>query len=284
MIISGDSIDILKFSNLAEYSDINHFVTTRNGGYSKSPYNTLNLGLHVEDDADAVNRNRFRVAAETSIPPAWFVAANQVHGSNVAVITKQMRGSGASSHDSAIAATDAMITNEEDVCLMILTADCAPILLYDPVRRAAGAVHAGWKSTVKRIAVLTINSMVNRFGCNPADIIAGIGPSIGPCCFTVNEDVLLEIEGAIGKSFTAYDANIGKRKIDLWEANREQLISAGVLDRNIEVSKICTFCNTDTYFSYRAEGITGRFGTGIMILNEICASCTTMHCSWCNKE
>jgi YfiH family protein len=156
-------------------------------------------------------------------------------------------------------------------------------LFYDPVKRVIGAAHAGWKGTVQRIASRVVESMTNIYGSNPSDILAGIGPSIGPCCYHVGEEVVSQVKSHLGKEFIKRKAS-GETVFDMWEANRAQLMASGIRDINIEVAEICTCCNVDKFYSYRCEGQTGRFGAGIMLRNEICTSCTAIHCNWCNKE
>ncbi|MHB1455436.1 MAG: peptidoglycan editing factor PgeF [Armatimonadota bacterium] len=279
---TNDKLTIYQFTNLADDDSIRHFVTTREGGFSASPYRSLNLGFHVGDDPADVIRNRSRLAAEMEIPLSYFTFAKQVHGNRVAVITQQMRGAGSSDYETATPDTDAMITDAEDICLMILVADCVPILFYDPVKRVVGAAHAGWKGTVQQIASKVVTAMMMTFGSKPSDILAGIGPSIGSCCYIVGEEVVTQVEQHLGKEFILHNG-AGETSFDLWEANRAQLLNSGVPDANIEVARICTCCNSDKFYSYRCEGLTGRFGAGIMLRNEICASCTAIHCNWCNK-
>lgn len=278
-----DNLTALQFANLADDDSIRHFVTTREGGLSMPPYDSLNLGLHVGDDPARVIRNRSRLAAEMEIPPSYLTFAEQVHGSRVAVISQQMRGSGSSDYESSIRNADAMITNVEDVCLMILVADCVPILFYDPVRRVIAAAHAGWRGTVRRIASKVVEGMAESFGSNPTDIVAGIGPSIGPCCYHVGEEVITRVELHLGGNFIHHDDQ-GRTDFNLWEANHAQLRESGIPDGNIEVARICTCCSSNRFYSYRCEDVTGRFGAGIMLQNEICASCTAIHCNWCNKQ
>lgn len=279
-----DKTTLFQFCNLQAHNEITHFISTRNGGFSKPPYHSFNLGLHVGDAPEDVERNRFRLAAETAIPPKWFTYANQIHGKKVTIVSSQMRGMGSSDYASSLPNTDAMITDVEDVCLIVLVADCVPILLFDPTRRVIGAVHAGWHGTVQQIARITIHSMTTKFGCDPRNIIAGLGPSIGPCCYEVGENVISAVKENLGSEFIRSDNFYQQAYFDLWEANRQQLIAAGLHEENIEVAGICTHCHNDLFFSHRKEGITGRFGAAIMIRNEICASCTAIHCNWCNKE
>jgi YfiH family protein len=170
-----------------------------------------------------------------------------------------MRGKGSKDYSSAIDNSDALITQHPDILLMVQVADCVPILLYDPVNKVIAAIHAGWKGTVKLIVEKTIKKMVDEFGSDPKDIIAGIGPSVGPCCYEVGKEVIHDAGNM--KEF------IDKRgRFDLWRANESQLISQGLKRSNIKIASVCTMCNKDIYFSSRASGgNTGRFGAGIIL-------------------
>jgi hypothetical protein len=165
--------------------------------------------------------------------------------------------------------TDATITALPGICLMVMVADCVPVLLFDPVKRVSAVIHAGWRGTVHQITSNTIDTMVSHFGCNPADILAGIGPSIGPCCYEVGEDVKEFVLQSFGTTdgYLVRQKHSSKIHFDLWYANHKQLAGKGVKPENIESSKLCTLCNSETFFSSRASGgITGRFAAGIYIL------------------
>ena len=151
---------------------------------------------------------------------------------------------------------------------MVLAADCVPVLMYDPRMRVIAAVHAGWRGTVGRIAAKTVERMREKFGCDPRDMLVGIGPSIGPCCFEVGEEVVEAALEGLGdlKGLVETGKHPGKYQLNLWEANCRQLRQVGVEDARIEVAGICTVCHHDQFFSYRGDrGNTGRFGAGIML-------------------
>jgi YfiH family protein len=163
---------------------------------------------------------------------------------------------------------DALVTAATGVFLNMRFADCAPILLHDPVRKAVGLAHAGWRGTVKNVAGATVQAMVNDLGCMPHNITAVIGPAIGPCCYQVGEDVIQAVQAAlphpsVGKATPLFSRRNGHYAyFDLWEANSRQLAGAGV--GQVIVSELCTACRTDQFFSHRAErGKTGRFGVVI---------------------
>ena len=276
------STDLLTFKRFSEFASIKHFVSTRVSGFSPPPFDSLNLGLHVGDDADSVLKNRIRLASEVGIPPRNFTFAEQVHGTNIAVIRSEHRGSGAMDYETAIGSTDAMITNVPDICLTVVVADCVPILLFDPRQNVVAAVHAGWKGTAGDIASKTIRKMGEAFDSRPEDIVAGIGPSIGPCCYQVGSIEVEEFKET--DEVVSGISDDGRAYLNLWEANRRQLLESGVEANNIEVAGVCTCCNSDKFFSHRKHAPTGRFAAGIMLVNEICASCTAIVCNWCSKE
>jgi YfiH family protein len=156
--------------------------------------------------------------------------------------------------------TDALITATPGVPLMLRFADCVPILFYDPARKVVGLAHAGWRGTVAGIAQATVEAMGRTFGCRPQDMIAGIGPAIGPCCYTVGADVVQAVRQAFpgGSERLTHRAG-GHWQLDLWSANQVQLAECGV--GQIEVAGLCTACHTEEWFSHRATGgKTGRFG------------------------
>jgi hypothetical protein len=258
---SRKPLNTLLFENLSHIKGIRHFISTRNGGVSNPPFDTLNLSFNVSDDPKHVAVNRQILSSALGFKLECITAAKQVHGNKVAVVTKAMRGKGAKDHVSALGGIDAMVTNVPDILLMIQVADCVPLLFYDPKKKVIAATHAGWRGTVLEIARNTVNSMVKRFKSDPAYIYVGIGPSIGPCCYEVGREIIREASKDLIKTRN------GKNYFDLWEANKSQLIEAGVPVSNIEVSGVCTHCNSDTFFSSRAGGgVTGRFGAGIMLV------------------
>lgn len=258
------------FENFLRHKGISHFVSTRLGGFSSPPYNSLNLSFNVEDDPEKVLKNRKLLAEALGISLTSLTTAKQIHGCHVKIISEGLRGKGSIDYKGAINATDAMVTNVPDICLMILSADCVPILFFDPSKKVIGVAHAGWKGTLRFVTQKTVKVLREHFGCSPEDIVAGIGPSIGPCCYQVGQEVVCEVEDVFG----AKDECIRKDSaddvayLDLRTANLRQLIQAGVPDKNIEMAKICTCHHPNLFYSYRHEkGRTGRFGTGIIIPN-----------------
>jgi YfiH family protein len=260
---------LLFFNNLLKHSTIKHFVSTRTGGFSEFPYGSLNLGLHVGDDRDTVMKNRERLAEAVGIKLDQFTIAGQIHSGNVTVVTDKLRGSGSTDQETAIADTDAMVTDTPGICLMVLVADCVPMLFFDPARRAIGVAHAGWRGTLKSVGSNTVTTMEEAFGSSAGDIMVGIGPSIGPCCYRVGPEVISQVESVFpGKNdYIVNETKEGKGYLDLWKANMEGLLQTGIKRKNIEIAERCTCHEHNLFFSYRNQmGDTGRFAAGIMLI------------------
>jgi len=222
----------------------------------------LNSALHVGDDPVSVLRNREKITDRLGWNFASFTCAEQVHSNHVYVVTSEDSGRGRSDRESAIQDTDALITNEPDVLLAMFFADCVPLYFYDPVTESLGLAHAGWKGTVAEIAVKTVEKMQAVYGVQPENILAAIGPSIGSCCYEVDDNVLRNVRPLLA----ADDLNVikpgeteGRARLDLKHLNRQLMIKAGIMPSRIEISSWCTSCRTDLLFSHRKEkGATGR--------------------------
>jgi len=246
---------------------IRHGISTRLGGVSSAPYCSLDLGMHTGDDPVKVQANRKLFCEAVGVNHRSVVSAQQVHKDTIAIVTQADAGRGADQYSDALWETDAIITASPDVPLLLLFADCVPVLIFDPVQRVIAAAHAGWKGTVAQIAVKTLKTMQEGFGCCSTDCLIGIGPSIGPCCYEVDEGVI----GPLRNSFPEWQNVVkphgdGRWMLNLWEVNRQQLLTNGVSAANITVAEVCTSCNNDLFFSYRAEaGHTGRLGAVISL-------------------
>lgn len=244
-----------------------HFFTTRKGGVSNAPYQSLNLGLGTDDNADHVIQNRQLLAQAFGISPMQFVFQNQVHGHKVRIIEKNMAGCGLFSRENAIQENDAMITREKGICLMVLGADCVPILLYDPVTKAIGAAHAGWKGTVQRIAQKTVETMITHFGCQPSDIQALLGPANDVSRYEVGPEVIDAAKNNIGhiELISRWNEKTQKHHFDTWEANSIVLQESGLRKENIHISHLSTADENHWFYSARRDKETGRFAGGIML-------------------
>ena len=219
---------------------------------------TLNLALHVGDNPQKVVRNRQKFAEAIGVNAERFTTCAQVHGNNVQVITENLIGSGAFSFGDTIPETDALITNLPEVPLLLFYADCVPVLLADPETGAIGLAHAGWRGTAAEIVKKMVAAMQDAFHVKPQNLLAAIGPSIGECCYEVDDVVRNEM---IDYASCFVDKCDGKYWLDLWEVNRKQLMEAGVTSSRISIAGICTNHNPELFCSYRYEnGRTGRMG------------------------
>ena len=235
-------------------------VFTRRGGVSPEPWAALNLGGTVGDKPERVRENRLRALTALNRDPASVYDVWQVHGVNVAIAEAPR------TPETPHLQADSILCNTPGITLMMRFADCVPILLHDPIRKVIGMVHAGWMGTVKGTVRVAVETMKARYGSNPADIRAGIGPSIGPDHYEIGADVVAQVRQAFGTRATRLLKENGKAiHFDLWAANRLILELAGV--KQIELASLCTACHTEDWYSHRAErGRTGRFGA-IMALS-----------------
>lgn len=250
---SQESLKYFQFNMLIN-DGITHAIFTRQGGVSPNPYQSLNVGGTSGDTRENVVENRKRIFECLRLPVESIFDVWQVHGKDM-IYTREPRPLN-SNHQPA----DIILTDQPGVTLFMRFADCVPILLFDPLHKAIGLVHAGWQGTVLRVAEIAIDSMKRMFNSNPKDIIAGIGPSIGPDHYEVGNKVFTEVEKNLG--FFKDEILIHNSKstfLDLWKSNELILRASGV--QQIEVSKLCTACNLSDWYSYRKEGISsGRFG------------------------
>jgi len=237
-----------------------HAVFTRWGGISPEPWDSLNLGGTVGDDPERVRENRRLALATLERDPASVYDVWQIHGVEVAIAEAPRLP------ESPHLLADAILTDKPGLTLMMRFADCVPIMLHDPVRKVAGIAHAGWMGTVRGTVRFAVEAMQKRFGSNPADIQAAIGPSIGPDHYEVGPDVVIQVQQAFQSDASSLlSESTGRMKFDLWAANRLLLEQAGV--RNVEVAGLCTACHTEDWYSYRSEkGRTGRFGAIIALV------------------
>jgi YfiH family protein len=238
---------------------IRHAVLSRHGGVSSEPWASLNVGGTVGDDIENVRRNRLLSFEALGCDPESMFDVWQVHSADVAFAESPHP------QDFEYQKADIILTDKPEVTLFMRFADCVPILMHDPVKGVVGVSHAGWMGTVKDVAGATVGSMREKYDSNPSDIIACIGPSIGPDHYEVGEDVIQQATQLFGDDSELVLQPHGKRiHFDLWKSNQLLLRKAGV--DHIETAGICTACHTDDWFSHRAEkGKTGRFGAIISL-------------------
>jgi YfiH family protein len=252
---SNEGIRFFQFNNFSDR--ITQGVFTRQGGTSPAPWESLNLGGTVGDDTKRVRSNREKALRTLDRDPASVFDVWQVHGTNVAI------AEAARPEDTPHIQADVILTNSPKVTILMRFADCVPILLHDPIRNVIGMVHAGWMGTVLGTVKEAVRTMQVHFGCDPVNIQAGIGPSIGPDHYEIGPDVVTKVRQAFENEASGLlIENKGAFHFDLWKANRLLLKKMGV--EKIETAEICTACNLQDWYSHRAEkGRTGRFGAVI---------------------
>lgn len=249
-LIQHNGLCYLQFDSLQP----KHAVFTRHGGVSPEPWGSLNVGGTVGDDLERVKQNRLLSFDAMGCAPESIFDVWQIHSADV-VCANAPRPQGESYRQA-----DVILTDKPDVTLFMRFADCVPILVHDPRNGIVGIAHAGWMGTLRDVATTTIRAMKKNYGSDPADIIACIGPSIGPDHYEIGADVILQVMQTFGdEAESLLASHNGKIHFNLWETNRRLLERAGV--GHIEVCGLCTACHTDDWFSHRAEkGRTGRFG------------------------
>ncbi|TCP29103.1 hypothetical protein EV207_11225 [Scopulibacillus darangshiensis] len=238
-------------------------ITTRDGGVSRVPYATLNMGYHVKDHHEAVLENRQRLGEDLKMPLENWVAGEQIHDTKITRVSENDRGKGARDYDSVIKGTDGLYTTQSNLLLTACFADCVPIFFYTKKQPAVGVLHAGWKGTVGSIASKMIRIWHEELGISPDDINVIIGPSIGPCCYEVDKRVLKQVQQLDNdvdlKGVYHSSDRTGRYMLDLQGLNKRILMNAGVPGQNIHITNYCTGCRTDMFFSHRKEnGKTGR--------------------------
>ncbi len=259
----------LQFDNLKQFPHLSHFVSTRQGGVSQPPFDQLNLSYAVKDSAEAVRQNREILAQAVGFAVQQLCVPQQTHSSHVQVVTRMQAGQGATNYESGLAATDGLLTVSTDLCLLVFSADCVLTLLYDRKNHVAGAVHGGWRGTVKKIAAQASWLMQSQFGSAPEDIWVGIAPAIGVCCYEVGNEVAdtFATSFAYKDDYMKKNTQTDKYHLDLQGVTKRQLVEeTGLLANQIEIMPICTACHADKFFSSRkGQGVTGRFAAGILL-------------------
>lgn len=246
-------VPYIQFKNLSATGIVKHGFSTRKGGVSTGIFSSMNLNFKRGDDPDAVMENYRRMAAALNMRVEDMVLSDQTHTTNVRVITEEDRGKGILKPQD-YSDVDGMITNVPGIVLVTSYADCVPLYFVDPVRKAIGLSHSGWKGTVGHIGQKTVWKMHEVYGSEPKDIVAAIGPSICQSCYEVSDDVA----EAFRANFTAdeaadilLDKGNGKYQLDLWKANWYVLTDVGILPEHLSVTDLCTACHPDLLWSHR---------------------------------
>ncbi len=221
-------------------------------GRTRAALDEGDLGYTPSNDHARIDENRDAFLLEVGAAPDGLTLGRQVHGVNVAVVTDAERGRGRPPRFDSFPATDALVTASPNVILGTVVADCVPLLIYDPRLHVIGLAHAGWRGTVGGMATRVVETLQTAYGSRPCDLVAGIGPSIGPCCYEVGDDV---IQAWRDSHVVGADEAVHRQAsyhFDMWSANRLQLVQAGLAPEAIEDSRVCTRCARERFFSYRA--------------------------------
>jgi YfiH family protein len=237
------------------YNYLIHGFFTRIGGVSETPYDTLNCSYNVGDKPERVKENLRTI--KDAIGAKDLIHMNQAHGGGIVILQND--------HHTLIesaANADALITDIPSIALMVKQADCQGLILYDPVKAVLAVIHCGWRGNVQNILGSVADRMRSDLGCRESDMLAAIGPSLGPCCaeFTSYKEIFPE---------WFREFIVRRNHFNLWEISRRQLLDAGIAENRIQIAEICTRCNTDLFYSYRGEGTTGRFATVAMLREKL---------------
>ena len=211
----------------------------------------MNISTTRGDDPEAIKENQRRIAAAIGVSPSDFTYTHQTHTTNVAVVGEKDRGG-------KFLDTDGMVTDVPGICLVTFYADCVPLFFVDPVHGAIGLSHSGWRGTVGRMGKITLELMEKKYGTDPAQVVAAIGPSICQDCYEVSGDVIERFKGVFDEALWPdlfYEKTDGKYQLNLWRANQIVLTEAGVRKERIAVTNVCTHCNPEILFSHRSTGM-----------------------------
>lgn len=246
-----EGVPLLTYPLLEKTEFVTHGFTTRMGGVSEGYCSTMNISTTRGDDPKAIEENQRRLARALGVRVEDFTYTHQTHTTNVAVVREEDRGK-------RFMETDGMVTDVPGICLVTFYADCVPLYFVDPVHRAIGLSHSGWRGTVKRMGQVTLERMKEAYGTKPEDVFAAIGPSICQDCYEVSGDVIEEFRENFSEfvwSQLFYEKENGNYQLNLWRANQIVLTEAGVEAQNIAVTNLCTHCNPEILFSHRSTGV-----------------------------
>lgn len=247
-----DEFEYITFPSLEKHENLFHCFTTRLGGVSEGCYQSMNLGMSTDDDRENKLKNYEILSEKLCFDLNDMVKTSQSHTANIRYATESDKGKIFNGYP-GYADVDGLITDRKNIVISTSHADCTPIFFYDPIKEVIGMVHAGWRGTVENITGNMIKRFTEDFGSIPENIEAAIGPSLGQCCFEVDEDVA-EIFLKADKNYETYMKKIGnKYNFDLWEINKYIMMNNGMREENIEIAGICTKCRNDLFFSHRGQ-------------------------------
>lgn len=263
---TGD-LEYLIFPNLEDTGVVEHLFTTRTGGVSKGVCATMNLSFSRGDDPESVRENYRRIGAVLGVMPDHMVASRQTHTTNIHLVTEENLGNGIT-RPSVYEDIDGLATDQPGIALVTYYADCVPLYFVDPVHRAIGLAHSGWRGTVSRMGEHMVHFMQKHFQSRPEDLVTAIGPSICVDCYEISEEVAEQFRCGFPGNVLKKGKMPGKYQLDLWEANRSILLKAGVLPEHLAVTDVCTCHNPEYLFSHRAShGQRGNLAAFLMLKN-----------------
>jgi polyphenol oxidase len=259
-LINRQNCFLFQFEALNRFEGLTHAIGCRSGGSSLPPFDSLNLSVGVGDDPQAVAANRERMHGLTG---GVHVYTRQNHGTSVEVVGRSAKQC-LEKIQTVKAPADALITDVPGIRLLIQTADCQAVMLFDPQKRVVANIHCGWRGSAANIIGSTVHRMTRRFGCDPGQMTAAIGPSLGPCCAE-----FINYKEELPQPLWRF--RVGRDHFDFWQISRSQLVAAGLPDGHIHAAAMCTRCNPTLFFSYRAARRTGRFAA-LIGLDEVPAA------------
>ena len=255
LVVTKDNVTFIKFKIFEKYPELTCAFSTRLGGISEGYFGDMNLSFNVGDNPDTVKENYKIFCRALGVDSDNIVISHQTHKTNILAVTKADCGKNIW-RERDYSDIDALITNEKGVALVTHSADCCLLGFYDPKNQVIASAHAGWRGTVAEIGKKTVNKMVADYGCNAENILVIIAPSIAKCCYEVDDPVLNEFKKLaylkLEKIF--FPKENGRYMLDLWEANSQILENAGIKRENIEITDICTNCQSKFFHSHRATG------------------------------
>ena len=260
-------VDFYRIPSFAAFSFVRHGFSTRAGGVSKPPFDAMNLSFSRGDDPAAVTENFRRFCGAVGVSEHDLVLAAQTHGTALHYATEQDRGNGFD-RPNPLRQIDGLVTDRPGVVLCTQYADCVPLFFLDPEKRVIALSHAGWRGTAADIAGATVRRMQQQFGCDPRRMLAGIGPSIGPCCFEVDAPVY-DVFARSGLPAEGWYRKKGEKYyVDLWQVNQLLLQKAGLTAEHISAARLCTHCRPDVFWSHRTTGPTRGSLAAVLALTE----------------
>lgn len=266
---------MITYNLLDKYKEIAHFCTSREGGVSVGNYASFNLSPFSGENPDNFSENKKILADSLGIGLNKIIIPYQTHGTEIREINETFLQLNSEQKEAFLSGVDALITKLSSICIGITTADCVPILFFDPVKKVIAAAHAGWRGTCGKIAEKTILTLIEKHDCKPSDILVTIGPSISPEVYEVGKELVKNFENAgfdISEVFCTKNNSI---YLDLWKANEQLLLKNGILQQNVVVAGICTYSEHEKFFSARRLGLkSGRMLSGIMLVDVSAFNCS----------